>query len=220
MEQSIANFLSNYGWLGFIIAVALLLATNPSSTGLFNRIIDRTKKSETEIDSKKYKKFELIKFKRSSNTRDRVIVVGSNLIVLFFFFFAIIESGKKDLGTTILVLSYIGILYPIWNLLLVFSKTKVERTQEIKGNSDEILRTYQKMIFDMNMFLQEFDMKEKKIKASLNGNELSIEIIPINNGENNIKITSIRSISGVFFHSGEFEKNIRTLINMLSYPQN
>ncbi len=218
MEQQIADILKQYGWIGFLIIVMLFLLTNSSSTTLFIKLIEHFSKPKDASLTKEYNKFSLLKLDRSSNTGNKVFATISNVLVLGFFWYAYAVARINNLGTTTVVLAYIGILFPTWFICDLWIKQKSIFVLEIDGDPDDLFRTYQMMLFDMNVFIRSFDAQSKELTAYRNGNELTIKIEHPVDSRNKVTIRSSRDFMGTFFYSREYQKIILNLVNNMCYP--
>ena len=222
MEQAIVDLLTRYGWIGFGILVFLFLLTNSSSTSFFISIIDRFSKTRPTSSTTEYRKFTLLKLIRPSYTgriwTARIIYI----LLIVFFIYAYSISITKNLGNTNRVLIYIGVFLSSFSLFETWIKNKVEMHAEFEGNPDDLFRTYQKILFDMNMAILSFDAQNRELKAFLNGNELSIKIVIPENPQNKVEVSFVseRNFVGVVFYSREYINNMRALIKNTCYPSN
>lgn len=219
MEQLIADLLKQYGWIGFAIAVLLFLFTNSSSTSLFIKLIDRFSKAKDTSPITEKKRFNLLKLTRPSEKGRRSTATIFNAVLLGFFVYSSYILINYNLENAAKVAANIGIFFSAFLLLNIWIRNKSKTILAIEGNSDDLFRTYQMMLFDMNMLILSFDAQNKEVVAYLNGNELTIKIDCPNGTENMVTFTCVRDFFGMVFYSKEYQRNIRKLIYEVCYPK-
>jgi len=217
MEAFIISVLEQYGWIGFGIAVLLFLFVNPLSTSLIMKLFVFFSKHKDTSLAFRDKKFSLLNLTRPSEKRRIIIATIFNVVLFVLFFIAYNFIAINNLDNAAKLASSIGIYISAFALLSIWIKNKSTTLLVFEGNPDDLFRTYQWVLYDMNMLILSLDAQSRKIEAYLNGNELAIKI-DCSNSMNTVTFTCIRDFWGMVLYSREFQRNIRKLINDIYYP--
>jgi hypothetical protein len=218
MEDIIINAIKSYGVLGILLGTIIILFTNSNSTVFFAKLLDHFSKPQDPNQPVKNDQFSLKKLSRPNSGRNKVLAVISNLLVLVFFCAAYVIAITKPLDITIIALSFIGMIFPIFFISDLLFKPKSIIELEIEGNCDDLFSTYQRILFDMNMTFLELDSANKEVKAIRNGNEITIKIVVEAAKTNKVILTYVRDTLGILLYSNELQNNLKYLIKNTCYP--